>query len=210
MTANKVASWSYCERVVPEDSALIMKARFEAEELGIVPVSVATGNFLTALATLPQIKTIAEVGTGTGVSALYMFAAGNDLTITSIDTESEAQNYAREFFIMAGQRPSKYRLINGRSVDLLPRLAAESYDLVLLDGDPMETAGDAIEAIRMLRKGGILVILHALQNDRVSDPAKRDEETVSIRNLGLDLLNSEEMTTSILPLGDGIIFAVKK
>lgn len=210
MTANKAASWSYCEQAVAEDSQLIVKARFEAEELGLVPCSRATGRFLTALASLPQVKTIAEVGTGTGVSALYLFESGRDIVITSIDVESEAQNYAREFFTAAGQRPSRYRLINGRSVDLLPRLADNSYDLVVIDGDPMEAAGDAKEAIRMLRQGGMLAVLHALQQDRVADPAKRDEATVALRNLGLDLLASEEVTTTLLPLGDGIIFAVKK
>lgn len=210
MTANKAASWSYCEQAVAEDSQLITKARFEAEELGLTPCSAATGRFLTALASLPQVKTIAEVGTGTGVSGLYLFESGREIVITSIDIESEAQNYAREFFTAAGQRPSRYRLINGRSVDLLPRLADNSYDLVVIDGDPMEAAGDATEAIRMLRQGGMLVILHALQHDRVADPAKRDDATVAIRNLGLDLLATETLTTTLLPLGDGIIFAVKK
>lgn len=210
MTTNKVASWVYCEQAVSEVSQLIAKARFEAEELGITPVATATGRFLTSLASLPHVKTIAEVGTGTGVSALYMFDSGRDVVLTSIDVESEAQNYARDFFTEAGLRPSRYRLINGRSVDLLPRLAENSYDLVLLDGDPLETAGDSLEAIRMLRSGGMLVILHALNNDRVADPAKRDDETVAMRNLGLDLVASDEVTATILPLGDGIIFAVKK
>ncbi|XCB30473.1 class I SAM-dependent methyltransferase [Arcanobacterium hippocoleae] len=210
MTANKAASWSYCEQVINETSLLIAKARFEAEELGITPVTAAAGNFLTSLASLPQVKSIAEVGTGTGVSALYMFESKRDVVITSIDIESEAQNYAREFFTNAGLRPSRYRLINGRSVDLLPRLAKDSYDLVLLDGDPLEAAGDAMEAVRMLRQGGMLVILHALRNDLVADPAKRDEATVALRNLGLDLISSEDVTATLLPLSDGIIFAVKK
>ncbi|MDR6938648.1 O-methyltransferase [Arcanobacterium hippocoleae] len=210
MTMNKAATWSYCEQVGSNASPLIDKARFEAEELGITSVNGATGQFLTTLASLPHIKTIAEIGTGTGVSALYFFNSGRDIVLTSIDIESEAQNYAREFFTAAGLRPSRYRLINGRSVDLLPRLADNSYDLVLIDGDPLEAGGDVAEAIRMLRSGGILIVLHALQDDRVADPAKRDDETVAMRNLGLDLIAAEEMETTILPLGDGIIFAIKK
>lgn len=209
MGQNKAASWAYAEEQSNEPE-LIAQARAEAEELGIVSLSPATGRFLALLASLPHIHSIAEVGTGTGVSALYMLGASPQATITTIDIEAEAQNYARRHFSQLGLRTSRYRLINGRSADLLPRLADAAYDLVLIDGDPLEAAGDTQEAVRMLRPGGILLVAHALNGDRVANPARRDEATVSLRNLGLEILESEALHSSLIPLGDGLLVAVKR
>ncbi|WP_124053988.1 O-methyltransferase [Arcanobacterium ihumii] len=209
MTHDKAASWAYAEEIVTEPE-LMAQARSEAAELGISPVSPATGQFLATVASMPHIRTIAEIGTGTGLSGLYMLLASSTASLTTIDIESEAQNYARDFFNKAGVRTSRYRVINGRSADLLPRLAKESYDLVVIDGDPLEAEGDVHEAVRMLRSGGILVITHALYHDRVADPARRDEVTVALRNLGQTVMDLDELSASLLPLGDGLIFAVKQ
>lgn len=209
MSQNKAASWAYAEQVASEES-FAAAARIASNELGITCPSVATGQFLASVAAQSHIKNIAEVGTGTGLSSLRMMLANSETSLTSLDIDAEAQGYARELFNRAGIRTARYRLINGRSADLLPRLAPNSYDLVLIDGDPLEASGDAQEAIRLLRTGGVLIVLHALYGDRVADPARRDEITVAWRNVGTELLNSEELVTSLLPIGDGVLFAVKK
>lgn len=205
---DKAQSWTYAEHIV-EESDLVLHARQQASDLGLTALSAATGHFLTALAAM-GVKTIAEIGTGTGVSALYLLAASTDSVLTSIDTDAEAQAYARENFSAARIRPGRYRLINGRSADMLPRLASRSYDLVLVDGDPLEAAGDVSEALRMLRPGGTLVLAHALHDDRVADPARRDEATVALRNLGRELIEAEDLVSSLNPLGDGVLVSVKR
>ncbi|MBM7825076.1 putative O-methyltransferase YrrM [Arcanobacterium pluranimalium] len=209
MTHDKAASWAYSEDIAVEPE-LMAQARLEAAELGITSLSPATGQFLATLACMPQVSAIAEIGTGTGLCGLYMLSASKQAILTTIDVDLEAQNHARDFFTKAGVRTSRYRIINGRSADLLPRLAKESYDLVLLDGDPLEAEGDFYEAVRMLRTGGMVVIAHALNHDRVADPARRDEATVALRNLGHIAMESEEISCSLLPLGDGLLFGVKK
>ncbi|MDP9801478.1 putative O-methyltransferase YrrM [Arcanobacterium wilhelmae] len=204
--SNKTASWAYAEEN-SRQSEVALRAREISEELGLEPVSVATGALLRTLAA--SAKTIAEIGTGAGVSGLFLLEAGTNSKLTSIDTDTEAQSHAREFFAAANLASSRYRVINGRSADLLPRLAGNTYDLVFVDGDPLEAEGDVAEAIRMLRPGGILALARALYADRVADPARRDERTVALRNLGITLLESEEVTASIVPIGDGLIIAVK-
>lgn len=209
MSNDKALSWSYAEGIV-EEASRMARAREQAHDLGIQPVSPATGNLLATLAATHSVRTIAEVGTGTGVSGLYLLSASEDSVLTSIDVESEAQNFARESFTATGVRSGRFRIINGRSADILPRLADASYDLVFIDGDPLEADGDVTEAIRMLRKGGILVVAHALHGDRVADPARRDEVTVAMRNLGKEIVEAEEIFSSLIPLGDGVILGVKR
>lgn len=209
MSQNKAASWVYTEQLHTEPES-VTQARKEAAELQISSTGAASVQFLKNLVLLPHIRTVAEIGTGTGVVSLSLLLENPAINLTTIDIESVAQGYAREHFAAAGIRPSRYRIINGLSSDLLPRLACAAYDLVYLDGDPLEAEGDAKEAIRMLRPGGILVCNHALYQDRVADPARRDNVTVALRNLGRVLLEAEELSATVLPVGDGLIFAVKR
>ena len=138
MAADHTLAWAYVEDAFAEEDDVIAQARYEAGEYGIASLSAATCAFLRQLARIAGAKSAVEVGTGTGVSGMYLLSVPG-LSLTSIDVESEAQHCAREFFAAAGVRSGRIRLINGRSVDLLPRLAANSYDFVLLDGDPLET-----------------------------------------------------------------------
>ncbi|WP_216380237.1 O-methyltransferase [Arcanobacterium phocae] len=209
MSIEKAQSWLYAESFATDDD-FIIQARHQSAELGIDPISPATGQFLSMLVSVNGVKTIADIGTGTGVSGLYFLASSQDSQLTSIDTDSEAQNLARQNFAHTGIRSGRYRLINGRSADILPRLAPNSYDLVLVDGDILEAEGDVSEALRMLRVGGILVVAHALYHDRVADPARRDEQTVAMRNLGKTIQESAELTSSLVPIGDGLLVAVKR
>lgn len=206
MAADHTLAWAYVEDAFAEEDDVIAQARYEAGEYGIASLSAATCVFLRQLARIAGAKSAVEVGTGTGVSGMYLLSVPG-LSLTSIDVESEAQHCAREFFAAAGVRSGRIRLINGRSVDLLPRLAANSYDFVLLDGDPLETPGDAQEALRILRPGGLLVLARALMAGRVADPARREEDVVAIRNLGRELLASPDVEASMVPLGEGLVVA---
>ncbi|MBE6483848.1 MAG: methyltransferase domain-containing protein [Actinomycetaceae bacterium] len=204
MSADQTQSWAYAESVRIEDD-ITAAARHLASEFGFSALSPATGAFLEVLAATAHAHNAVEVGTGTGVSGLYLLGASPDLSLTTIDIESEAQHAAREAFSRAGVRAGRTRLINGRSADILPRLASASYDLVLLDGDPLEVPGDAVEALRILRPGGLLVVARALMGGRVADPARREEDVVAVRNLGRDLLASTELRTALVPIGEGLL-----
>lgn len=206
MASEQTQSWAYAEDVCTEDS-ITAWARQEAHEYGISSISAATGSFLGLFAAASRVRSAVEVGTGTGVSGLYLLRATADLMLTTIDTESEAQHSAKCSFLKAGVRPGRARIINGKSADILPRLASHSYDLVFLDGAPLETPGDVNEALRMLRPGGVLVIAHALMHGRVADPARREDDVVAIRDLGRELLDSADLRTSLIPVGDGLLLA---
>ncbi len=206
MPADQTQSWAYSEDVCTEDS-LTVQARQQSREYDIPARSPATGAFLSVLASTARIRSAVEVGTGTGVSGLYLLRATSDIMLTTIDIESEAQHCARVGFSRAGIRAGRARIINGRSADILPRLADRSYDLVLIDGAPLEAPGDVQEALRMLRPGGVLVIAHALMGGRVADPARRERDVVTIRNLGKDLMESSDLRTALVPVGDGLLLA---
>lgn len=186
-------------------------ARERAAELGVDAVGVGAGAMLAVLAASVGAKNVVEIGTGAGVSGLHLFDGMADGSIlTSIDIESEHQRAARQSFADAGIASTRARLINGRALDVLPRLTDGGYDLALIDGAPQEYPQYLPEAVRLLRVGGIVVLAHALLGDAVTDPTRRDPETVAVRDAGRAMRDDESLTAVLIPLGDGILAAVKR
>jgi predicted O-methyltransferase YrrM len=130
--------------------------------------------------------------------------------LTTVDVETEHQRLARQTFNDAGIPTQRARTIAGAALDVLPRLTDGHYDIVFCDGDKTEYAAYLTEALRLLRPGGVVVFDNALWHDRVADPAQRDPETVSIRELGKEVAGHEELTPLLLPVGDGLLVAKKE
>jgi predicted O-methyltransferase YrrM len=204
------ASHRFAEEYVAEDP-LLADARARAATLGCVPVGPGSGAALRLLAALLGARAVVEIGTGAGVSGLWLLRGMSpDGILTSVDIEAEHQRNAREIFAAEGVAPSRLRLITGRALDVLPRLADASYDLVLVDGDKQEYAEYLEQALRLLRPGGVVAVDNALWHDRVADPAQRDPDTVAIRSLVRAVGEDERLVPALLPVGDGLLTAVLK
>jgi len=203
-------SWAYAEAFVEEDH-VVTRARQRAEEVGAAPVAPGTGAALRVLAAALDARGVVEIGTGAGVSGLYLLSGmRSDGILTSVDIEAEHIRLAREAFAEAGIPHNRTRLITGAALDVLPRLADGAYDLVFCDADKAEYADYLVQAVRLLRRGGALAFDDALWQDRVADPAQRDPETVTVRELGRAVRDDDTLLPAMLPVGDGLLVAVKR
>ena len=208
-TGLKPASWAYAEEFVAEDEVLA-NARERAREVGVVPIGTGGGALLRFLASVTEAKAVVEIGTGTGVSGLWLLRGMRpDGVLTTVDTEAEHQRLAKKTFSEAGVPSQRARLINGAALDVLPRLTDGHYDLVFCDGDKREYSDYLTEALRLLKPGGVVVFDNALWHDRVADPAQRDAETVAVRELGKTVRESDELLPLLVPMSDGVLVARK-
>lgn len=195
---------------MPEDP-VTRATRSQAHEVGVAAVSPGVGAVLRLLAAAGSAKAVAEIGTGAGVSGLWLLAGmRSDGVLTTIDSETEHQRIARRQFAEAGYASSRTRLISGQALDVLPRLADSAYDLVFVDSEPAEFMSCAVEAARLLRPGGVLVVNGALAEGRIGDPAARDPRTVAIREVVRALREGDEWLPALLPTGDGLLCAVRR
>ena len=203
-------SWEYSEAYVAED-AVLTAARVRATEVGCVPIHPGAGAALRLLAAVLDARHVVEIGTGTGVSGIWLLRGmREDGVLTSVDIEAENQRQAREAFAAEGVPASRTRLITGRALEVLPHLADASYDLVLADGAKEEYPDYVEEAARLLRVGGVLVIDNSLWHDKVADPAQRDPDTIAIRGTLTALRDDERWLVALLPVGDGLLTAVRR
>jgi len=210
MTHEALANWAYCEDFIPEDEVL-RRARGVAEVLGCVPVLPGAGAVLTAMALAIQARTVAEIGTGAGVSAVYLLRGMHaDGILTSIDVEPENQKVARETIAAAGFQPERVRMISGAALDVLPRLTDGGYDFVLIDAVKSEYPAYLDHAVRMVRAGGVIAIDNALWHSKVADPAQRDHNTTAVRETLKAVRASDDLTPVLLPSGDGLLIAIRR
>jgi predicted O-methyltransferase YrrM len=203
-------SLQFAEAYAAEDIVLLT-ARGLAGELGLASVSPAAGSVLRLLAAAGSAKAVVEIGTGTGVSGVWLLRGMRaDGVLTTIDVDNEHQRIARRIFVEAGFTPSRTRIITGRALDVLPRLADGVYDLVFVDADATEFGACTDAALRLLRTGGVLIVNGAMAGGRINDPAARDVGTLTIRETVRTVRESEEWVPAIIPAGAGLLAAVKR
>ncbi len=203
-------TWAYAEDYLAEDEVL-QDARQRAREVGVAPIGAGGGAALRFLTASLAARAVVEIGTGTGVSGLWLLRGMRpDGVLTSVDVEAEHQRLAREVFTEAGIPHNRVRLIAGAALEVLPRLADGQYDMVFADGAKQEYPDYLEQAIRLLRPGGVVAFDNALWHDRVADPAQRDPDTVAIRELGKAVRDDERLVPALLPVGDGLLVAVKR
>ena len=193
---------------VAEDDVMA-DARSAANVLGCVPVSPGVGSALRFLASAVAARAVVEIGTGTGLSGLWLLRGMRpDGVLTSIDADPEHQRIARAAFTASGHGPSRLRLINGMGREVLPRLTDGGYDLVLVDTSPGDQPRYLEEALRLLRPGGV-VALHGVLGAGVLDPDAADASTLALREVTRQVSEDERLAPTLLPLGQGLLAAIR-
>lgn len=202
-----MGSDSFAGSWLPEDAALAA-ARVRATEVGLATVTPLAGATLQLLATLSGARTAVEVGTGAGVSTLWLVRGMRPGgVLTSIDAEGEHHRLARALLLDAEVPSSRVRLIAGRGEDVTPRLSSAAYDLAHLDV-PLPTALDLLpQALRVLRPGGVLIVSRAFADGRISE----DGAAIAARALARAVREDTGLTPLMLPLPDdaGLLVAVR-
>ncbi len=174
-------------------------------------MSPGTGAALRLLAAAADAKAVAEIGTGTGVSGIHLLRGMRpDGVLTTVDVEPERQQFARQAFRAAGFTGNRARFIPGHALDVLPRLADGGYDIVFCDGDRLESLEYLAESLRLLRPGGLVCFEGVFASGRTVDSAVQPTEVLRVRELLRAVRESDELLPSLLPVGDGLLCAVRR
>lgn len=194
--------------VIESDAA--RRARERAAELDIPAVASDVAATLRMLARAVSAKAVAEIGTGAGVSGVALLEGMHpDGVLTSVDLEADHQAAARKAFQDLEVPQRRYRLIAGAALDVLPKLTDNAYDIVFVDGDKLEYGECVDEGLRLLRPGGLLILNDALWQGKIADTSNEEDETIVIREALWAVQSREDLSASILPVGDGLLVAAR-
>ena len=180
--------------------------------------------FLKLMLELKKPKNILEVGTAVGFSAILMAQySQSDCHITTIEKYEKRIPVAKDNFLKSGFN-DKITLIEGDAKDILNELLenengddkfAGRYDMIFMDAAKGQYINFLPNAVKLLKKGGVLITDNVLQDDTVIQSkftVVRRDRTIHkrMREYLQALMKSDELTTDILQVGDGISVSVKK
>jgi predicted O-methyltransferase YrrM len=160
---------------------------------------------MAVIAAASRARSIIEVGTGGGVSGLWLLRGAPGATLTTIDSEPEHLGAARQAFADAKIPAARARFITGRASDVLPRMNEASYDIVLIDADPEGVIEYVEHGLRLVRAGGTVLVPRVLAGGAVSDPVRRDPQTAAYRSLIQETQASPAVIGALSITGEGLL-----
>ncbi|WCD92585.1 O-methyltransferase [Microbacterium sp. nov. GSS16] len=187
------------------EPAAIARARAHALELGAAPISAAVGAQCAVLAAASAARSVLEIGTGAGVSGLWLLRGAPQAVLTTIDNEREHLAAARQAFADARVPAARGRFITGRASDVLPRMNEGAYDIVFIDADPENVIEYVEHGLRLVRTGGLVLVPRVLQGGRVADPVQRDAVTSAYRSLVQETQESQAVLAALSTVGEGLL-----
>jgi caffeoyl-CoA O-methyltransferase len=203
----------YLVGLVPARDPILaeMEEQGGREAVPIVPPE--TGRLLQILTRACGARRVIEVGTAIGVSTMWIARAlPADGRIVSFDVDPERQATARSYLERAGVLDRvDLRLEPG--IDGLRRLDG-TYDMAFIDAIKTEYPAYLELIVPLLRPGGMILIDNALMRRSVLPGAAGDAgfgaaSVEAMRAVNASLRDRADIVGMVVPVGDGLIVAVK-
>jgi len=196
-----------------KDPVLDDLARVTRELGGVSVMQIAAeqGAFLTMLVRLLRARSLVEVGTFTGYSALCL-AKGlpADGRLLCCDVSDEWTAIGRRFWEKAGVA-DRIDLRIAPALETLRSLPPDpTIDLAFVDADKPNYAAYYEELLARLRPNGVILFDNVLWSGNVADATKTDPSTVALRELNDALTHDARVEVVMLPIADGLTLARKK
>lgn len=199
------------ERQAPVTDALKELEEFaRRENIPIIPHE--TVAFFRLFLQTMQPRSILEIGTAIGFSALLMAEQVPDARITTIDRNEEMIGFAKENFARFDQR-NQITLLEGDAVDLLEHIE-QRFDLIFMDSAKSKYIVFLPEVLKRLEVGGVVILDDIFQGGDVARDimeVRRGQRTIyrGLQRLFDATLDHPGLTASLIPLGDGILMIRK-
>ena len=160
--------------------------------------------FLHLIIKISNIKNVLEIGTFTGLSALSIsLALPNDGKLIALDKNDETNKVAVNFFKKANQNHKIETKIKP-ALESLDELKKNKFDMVFIDADKMNYKEYYERSLKLVDKGGLIIIDNVLWHGEVADKNNLDKYTVNIREFNSHVSNDKRVEQIIVPLGDGM------
>ena len=167
-------------------------------------VAISQCHFLHLIIKISNTKNVLEIGTFTGLSALSIaLALPEDGKLIALDKDKESNMIAVDFFKKANQ-DNKIQTIVKPALDSLDELKNYKFDMVFIDADKLNYKEYYEKSLKIIKKGGLIIIDNVLWHGEVVDEDNNDKFTLIIRELNDYVLRDKRVEQIIVPLGDGM------
>jgi predicted O-methyltransferase YrrM len=202
----------YLERLLPANTGLLAEMEAYADEHRVPIADREVARFLEITTRAIQARRVLEIGMAIGYSVVHI-ARGMEEggEVVTIEPSEEMIARSEEFLGRAGLR-GRVRIERGKALDVLPRLAGETFDAVFLDALKEEYAQYLELSLPLLRAGGVVVVDNLLWGGQVAGEIRSPDQTAStqaLREFNQIFIRHPQLLSVVLPVGDGLGYAVK-
>ena len=167
-------------------------------------VATSQCHFLHLIIKTSNIRNVLEIGTFTGLSALSIaLALPENGKLIALDKNEETNKIAVSFFKKANL-DNKIKTIVKPALDSLEELKNNKFDMVFIDADKMNYKEYYERSLKLVNKGGLVIVDNVLWHGEVVDENNLDKFTVNIRDFNDYVANDNRVEQIIIPLGDGM------
>jgi predicted O-methyltransferase YrrM len=182
-----------------------------ARAAGIPPIWISPeqGSFIQILLKLVGARDVVEVGTLAGYSAIIMARAlPEGGRVSTIEINQRYADFA-QLWVEKSDVAGRVAVNRGAGMDILPTLKADSADAVFIDADKAGYGLYVQESLRLVRRGGLIMVDNAFAFGQILDENPSDPEVSILRAFNETMAQIKELQSIIVPIGDGLWVAVK-
>lgn len=208
--------YDYLLSVSLREPPVLQRLRAETMDMPLARMQIAPeqGQFMHLLVRLMQARSIIEVGTFTGYSALWMaLALPPGSRLVTCDINEDYTSMAELYWAEAGVA-ERVDLRLGPAVETLDNMLSEGeaghFDFAFIDADKREYPEYYERILRLLRRGGVIIIDNTLWEGKPALAYENESDTRAIRAFNQNLYRDERVAISMLPVADGVTLAMKQ
>jgi len=199
------------ERTVRDD-VFMLRLKRDAKRAGIpaIWISPAQASFMQILLRLARAKEVIEVGTLAGYSAIAMARAlPPDGRVRTIEINPKHADFTRKQ-VEKSDVAGRVEVLVGAGRDVLPTFADDSADVAFLDADKSGYPAYLEECLRIVRRGGLIMVDNAFAFGELFARRPKDRETPAVREFNEIMARTSGLQSLIVPIGDGLWVGVRR
>ena len=199
----------YLDQLLPQRDPLLEEMEKYAAEHRVPIADVEVARFLQISARVSNAKRALEIGMAISYSVIHLLRGmGKDGLVVTIEPNDEMIRASEDYLGRAGLR-DQVRIERGKALDVMPRLD-ETFDLLFIDAVKEEYRRYLDLGLERLKPGGLVIVDNLLWGGKVADGSEQsDSATLALRDFNHYFVNHPQLLAEVLPVGDGLGYAVK-
>lgn len=199
----------YLDRLLPQTDPLLAEMEAYAAEHRVPIADREVAYFLEISARASRAKKALEIGMAIGYSVIHLARGmGRDGLVVTIEPNDDMIRASEDFLTLAGLR-NQVRIERGKALDVMPTLN-ETFDLLFIDAVKEEYREYLDLGLKRLNAGGLVLVDNLLWGGKVADDSEQsDSSTLALRDFNKYFVNHPQLHAEVLPVGDGLGYAVK-
>ena len=197
----------YLDGLLTQTDPLLVEMEAYAAEHRVPIADREVARFVEISARISGARKALEIGMAIGYTVIHLARGmGENGRVVTIDPSDEMITAATAYLKRAGVL-NQVEIERGKALEVMPNLD-ETFDLLFIDAVKEEYSQYLDLGLPRLRTGGVVIVDNLLWGGKVAT-GDTENSTVALRQFNPYFMNHPQLIAEVLPVGDGLGYAVK-